>query len=224
MPPQRDSCRVPFSPPPLPSRPCSLTFRYAVSFTLLPNIVTALVLFYGGKLVIAHELSGGDLVAFMLYQQSLSSAFNTVGDVWRGISQAVGAANQVFALMERTPQRRVGAGRTSRKADASDSGDRGGGGGGGGASANAASALTGRIELRNVSLRYPARPEIEVLSSFNLTINAGETVALVGASGGGKSSVIKLILNLYEPCAGRVLLDDIDVHDFDAPWLAQQVS
>lgn len=125
--------------------------------------------------------------------------------------------------MERTPHRRSGAGYTDRGAGSSGEGQRecvGSGGGG----VSAARALSGQIELRNVSLRYPARPEIEVLSSFNLTINAGETVALVGASGGGKSSVIKLILNLYEPCAGRVLLDGVDVHDFDAAWLAQQLS
>lgn len=173
---------------------------YAVSFTLFPNIVTALVLFYGGKLVIAGNLSGGALVAFMLYQQSLSSAFNTVGDVWQGISQAVGAANQVFALMDRVPKKKKDEGRTS------------------------STALSGRIELRSVSLRYPARPEIEVLSSFSLVIEPGETVALVGASGGGKSSVIKLILNLYEPSAGRVLLDGIDVHEFDPVWLSRQLS
>ena len=69
----------------------------------------------------------------------------------------------------------------------------------------------GQISLENVELHYPARPQRRVLNGLSLEIPPGSVVALVGSSGGGKSSVMSLIQHLYEPSAGRVLLDGKEV-------------
>lgn len=82
----------------------------------------------------------------------------------------------------------------------------------------------GEIELRNVELYYPARPQRRVLSGLSLKIEPGSVVALVGESGGGKSSIVSLIQHLYEPSSGQVLLDGYDVHDCAPAWLSRHVS
>jgi len=65
----------------------------------------------------------------------------------------------------------------------------------------------GTIELRGVEFSYPSRPDVLVLRNLNLRVSAGESMALVGQSGSGKSSVISLILRFYDPTAGKVLID-----------------
>jgi ABC-type methionine transport system ATPase subunit len=81
------------------------------------------------------------------------------------------------------------------------------------------SGVTGVLELRDVHFRYPSRPEVPVLSGLSLTLAPGRVVALVGLSGGGKSSVIKLIQRHYEPEAGAVLLDGRPLGAYDHEWL-----
>src|SRR5690606_28729166 len=82
----------------------------------------------------------------------------------------------------------------------------------------------GTIELRNVCFRYPTRPTIQVLNNFNLKVDQGQIVALVGESGGGKSSVIKLILHHYEPDSGQVLVSGKPVGDYDQQILRRRMS
>jgi len=78
--------------------------------------------------------------------------------------------------------------------------------------------------LENVDLTYPARPTRQVLKGLSLKIEPGSVVALVGESGGGKSTVVSLIQHLYEQSAGRVMLDGIDVHELAPAWLSKNVS
>jgi len=82
----------------------------------------------------------------------------------------------------------------------------------------------GEIELRDVELYYPARPQRRVLSGLSLKIEPGSVVALVGESGGGKSSIVSLIQHLYEPSSGLVLLDGYKIHDLAPAWLSRHVS
>eukprot|EP00123_Amoebidium_parasiticum_P012893 comp21636_c0_seq1/m.30395 comp21636_c0_seq1/g.30395 ORF comp21636_c0_seq1/g.30395 comp21636_c0_seq1/m.30395 type:complete len:772 (-) comp21636_c0_seq1:303-2618(-) len=173
---------------------------YSMGFTLLPNLVTALVLFYGGKLVIAKEMSGGGLVSFMLYQQSLSGAFNNVADVFTGMAEALGAADKVFQMINRE---------TQISSDGVYKGD---------------VTFKGQISLENVTFRYPARPEVTVLDGLNLAIYPGEVVALVGPSGGGKSSIVNLIERFYEPDIGRVAIDNVDVGEYDHNFLHSKIA
>lgn len=80
-------------------------------------------------------------------------------------------------------------------------------------------AFEGSLQLVDVAFRYPTRPEVPVLEGFSLTLQPGQVVALVGPSGGGKSSIVKLIQRLYEPDSGAVLLDGVPLAAYDHEWL-----
>ncbi|KUF91775.1 hypothetical protein AM588_10010238 [Phytophthora nicotianae] len=84
--------------------------------------------------------------------------------------------------------------------------------------------VEGRLEFRDISFRYPTRPEINVLKHYNLTIEAGQTVAFCGPSGGGKSTIISLIERFYDPVAGEVLLDGHNIKDLNLGWLRSQIG
>ena len=83
--------------------------------------------------------------------------------------------------------------------------------------------IAGNITLDQVELYYPARPKRRVLNGLSLEIKAGQIVALVGKSGGGKSSLMSLIQHLYEPSAGRVMLDGHEVYQLAPELLSQAV-
>lgn len=82
----------------------------------------------------------------------------------------------------------------------------------------------GSIELRNVDFCYPTRPEVLVLSNFSLKVNGGQTVAVVGVSGSGKSTIISLIERFYDPVAGQVLLDGRDLQGYNLRWLRSHMG
>lgn len=84
--------------------------------------------------------------------------------------------------------------------------------------------VKGEIELQDVYFRYPARPEVQIFSGFSLSIPSGNTVALVGQSGSGKSTVIGLVERFYDPEAGKVLLDGVDLKKVKLSWLRQQLG
>ncbi|KAL3523776.1 hypothetical protein ACH5RR_016610 [Cinchona calisaya] len=82
----------------------------------------------------------------------------------------------------------------------------------------------GSIELKNVDFSYPTRPEVLVLSNFSLKVNGGQTVAVVGVSGSGKSTIISLIERFYDPVAGQVLLDSRDLKLYNLRWLRNHLG
>ncbi|RLN55788.1 hypothetical protein BBJ29_005938 [Phytophthora kernoviae] len=84
--------------------------------------------------------------------------------------------------------------------------------------------VTGKIQIDGVSFAYPSRPEVKVCSNYSLTIEAGETVALVGPSGSGKSTIVSLLERFYDPLSGTVSLDGADVRTLNVKWLRSQVG
>ncbi|XVF21986.1 hypothetical protein REPUB_Repub12eG0135800 [Reevesia pubescens] len=84
--------------------------------------------------------------------------------------------------------------------------------------------VKGDIELRNVSFKYPLRPDIQILQDLSLSIHAGKTVALVGESGSGKSTVISLLQRFYDPDSGRITLDGVEIQKLQLKWLRQQMG
>lgn len=82
----------------------------------------------------------------------------------------------------------------------------------------------GSIELKNVDFSYPTRPEILVLSNFSLRVNGGQTIAVVGVSGSGKSTIISLIQRFYDPVAGQILLDGRDLKSYNLRWLRNHLG
>lgn len=173
---------------------------YMVNNTFLSAAVVAGVLYYGGTLVLHNAMSAGSLVSFMLYQQSLSAAFQSLGDVFSALSAAVGAADKVIELINRKPEFvETGVEKPDRD-------------------------LTGDIEFRNISFSYPARPNSMILENFSLKIRPGEIIALVGPSGGGKSSIVKLLERQYLPNSGSILIDGRDIGQYDKKWLKRRMA
>jgi ATP-binding cassette subfamily B (MDR/TAP) protein 9 len=200
---------------------------YCTCVTSLPQLVTALVLFYGGLLVRNGDMTSGQLVSFLLYLQSLSDAFGSIGYIFSSLTQAVGAADKVFELMNRTPRltppaespdacsRTIPRGIMGIEAKKTASQRNGG---------ISPENCRGEVTLNDVELYYPARPQRCVLRGMSLTAKPGQVVALVGPSGSGKSSVMSLIQHLYEPSAGEVLVDGQKVHDLSPQWLSRNIS
>merc|ERR1719460_3506190 len=172
---------------------------YASLTIFCPNAAMLATLAYGVSLSLDGKIRGDDLYSFILYQQTLGSAFQYLGDIYSGISAALGAADKVFELINREPEMRITG--TLRPTD-----------------------FKGRIDLENVSFRYPSRADTVVLDNFTLRINPGEVVALVGPSGSGKSSIIKLVERLYDPEKGQVSLDGTNICDYDRKWVASNMA
>ncbi|KAL1914615.1 uncharacterized protein VTP21DRAFT_8146 [Calcarisporiella thermophila] len=86
------------------------------------------------------------------------------------------------------------------------------------------STCQGEITFCNVHFSYPSRPGISALSGIELSIPSGRTVALVGASGGGKSTITHLIQRFYDPTSGNILLDGVDLRELDVTWLRRQIG
>lgn len=173
---------------------------YMLINTFLSAAVVAGALFYGGTLVLNGLMSAGALVSFMLYQQSLTAAFQSLGDVFSALSAAVGAADKVIELIYREPAFEE----TGTEQPGQD--------------------LTGSIEMRNITFSYPARPNIRILHNFSLLIHPGEVVALVGPSGGGKSSIVKLLERQYLPTSGSILFDGRDIGMYEKRWLRRKIG
>jgi ABC transporter fused permease/ATP-binding protein len=162
-------------------------------------VAMAVVLGYGGTLVAKGALTAGALTAFLVYTLLIALSFGALAELWAETMKGLGAAERVFELMDRVPGMPLSGGR-------------------------APAACEGRIELEGVHFSYPTRPDMAVLAGVDLVIAPGEVVALVGASGAGKSTVAALIGRLYDPGAGRILLDGQDLRELDPAWLRAQIG
>ena len=200
---------------------------YATFYQALPQLVTAIVLFYGGLLVMTDgqdHITSGQLVSFLLYLTSLSDAFNSIGYIFASLSQAVGAADKVFELIHRKPKRtEASTPAPAHNNNTSNSeiskriqkfrlaGDR-------------PTECRGEVNFDKVTMYYPSRPQRLILNEMNLRVPPGAVAALVGPSGGGKSSIVSLVQNLYETSGGSVTLDGTHLSDISPEWLTRQVA
>ena len=171
---------------------------YSAVVTALPLLVTALCLWYGGELIAGGSMSGGTLISFAFYQMSLSDAINTMGWVFSGMMDALGASEKVIEYIDRVPRSKP-------------------------SGAYAPKTLRGVLEFKNVKFSYPSRPHAKVLDGVSFTVNPGEIVALVGESGGGKSSCMSLIERFYDLSGGSITLDGVDINEYDHHFYHQAV-
>ncbi|KAF6264784.1 P-loop containing nucleoside triphosphate hydrolase protein [Scenedesmus sp. NREL 46B-D3] len=159
------------------------------------------VLWYGSVLVLQGHMSLGDLNAYMLYAIFVSGSAGGIAGTAASLVAAVGAGRRVFQLMDRTPQ--LPPSGTLRPTGSPDG---------------------AALEFKNVHFAYPSRPDSWVLSGFSLTISPGQSVALVGSSGGGKSTVVRLVQRFYDPQHGTLTLDGVDLRSVDRTFLHQTVA
>ncbi|MCX5393369.1 ABC transporter ATP-binding protein [Streptomyces sp. NBC_00094] len=165
------------------------TFFPFVEF--LGTLSTAAVLAVGVGQVRSGELTAGTLIAFLLYVELFFSPIQQLSQVFDGYQQAVVGMSRLRALM-RTPVATPPAAAPRR-----------------------VTSLRGEIEFDDVSFHYAGGRERDVLHGVRLRVAPGETVALVGTTGAGKSTVVKLLARFYDPVAGTVRVDGHDLRDLD---------
>lgn len=150
-----------------------------------------IMLWIGGMDVIAGRISGGELAAFIFYSIIVGSAIGSVSEVLGDLQRAAGAAERTMELLEEPCQ--ICSPVNSRQLPE----------------------VVGNIVFEQVCFAYPSRPEMQVISDFSLTVQPGETLALVGLSGAGKSTLFDLLLRFYDVQSGNIKLEGVDIRDLD---------
>ncbi|CAH2058975.1 unnamed protein product [Thlaspi arvense] len=161
----------------------------------------ALLLWYGGYLVRHHLTNGGLAIATMFAVMIGGLALGQSAPSMAAFAKAKVAAAKIFRIIDHKPTIE----RNSESGVELDS-------------------VTGLVELKNVDFSYPSRPDVKILNNFCLSVPAGKTIALVGSSGSGKSTVVSLIERFYDPTSGQVLLDGNDLKTLKLKWLRQQIG
>ncbi|CUH84754.1 ABC transporter transmembrane domain-containing protein [Thalassovita mediterranea] len=148
------------------------------------------VLWIGANDVRNDTMSAGALVQFVIYSVMVAGAVGALSEIWGELQRAAGATERLVELLNAEDSVADPAAPVTLPAQ-----------------------VLGRITFDNVSFRYPTRPDTSALDQVNLDIAPGETVAFVGPSGAGKTTIIQTILRFYDPQQGRILLDGVDLKD-----------
>ena len=181
----------------------------------LGSVATAIALYAGGRTVIAPTIFGasmtiGVLSSFIAYSTNLFDPMQQLAGVFAEMQSAQASAERVISLLD-TPCdiedtkeviEKYGTGFEPKKENWEP--------------------ISGKVEFRNVSFRY--KEGETVLKDFNLTVNAGETIALVGETGAGKSTIVNLVCRFYEPTEGSILIDDTDYRERSQLWLQSRLG
>lgn len=173
---------------------------YFPYMNFLSGLAAALVLWYGGREVILGRLSLGGLVAFNALVMQLIGPLRMIGWLSNLYNRAATSGSRVFELLDTEPEIK-------------DSPD-----------AVEMPPIAGRVVFENVSFAYPTDPENLVLRDINLTAEPGQTIALLGATGSGKTSITNLVPRFYDPSAGRVTVDGIDIRTVTLNSLRRQIG
>ena len=179
-------------------------FLTALVITLVFGAIVT-VLWIGGKGVLAGRITGGDLSAFVFYSVVVAGAVGAISEIWADLQRAAGAAERLSELLAMTPEI-IGSCHPERSR---------------GIFATQQDPLTSlrsaqddmsiQVTFDHVSFHYPTRPDKQALYDFNLNVKAGQTVALVGPSGAGKTTLFQLLMRFYDPSSGIIRLNGIDI-------------
>jgi ATP-binding cassette subfamily B protein len=155
------------------------------------------VLWYGAKLYVSGTIDEGGLTTFMLLTLFVGGAAGSFAELYSQLQRMLGASQRVREIL-REPIEPEGGEATPR--------------------------LRGEVELDAIHFRYPSRPEVEVLRGISLRVRPGERVALVGASGAGKSTIVSLLLRYFDPESGTIRLDGRPASDYPLATLRGQMA
>ena len=159
------------------------------------------VLWIGVRDVYQGQMTIGQLVQFVIYAVMVAGSVGALSEIWGELQRAAGATERLTELLSADdpltdPATPVALPRP----------------------------VQGRIEFEDVGFHYPSRPDVSTLQGVSLTIAPGETVALVGPSGAGKTTIVQLILRFWDPCSGQVRLDGIDLRQMARADFRQAIA
>ncbi len=171
-----------------------MNLAFFIGFTAVSAVI-----WYGGRQVVLNELTIGELTQFLIYLFILAFSVGALGGLWGDLMAAVGAAKRVFDILDKKPEVALKEGRRLQN-------------------------VRGEIKFEDVKFSYPSRPDIEVLKKVKFTLKPGMTMALVGQSGSGKSSIASLLARMYDPQSGNIYLDGNNIKELEPNWLRQQIG
>lgn len=157
------------------------------------------LLYVGGGLVQSGAITLGELTSFLMYTAYAGSSLFGLSNFYSELMKGVGAASRLFELQDRLPTISPTKGEKVTSA-------------------------RGPIRFENVSFSYPTRPAVTIFKDLNFEIPQGSNVAIVGPSGGGKSTIASLLLRFYNPTEGRILIDGKDISGMNAKSLRRKIG
>jgi ATP-binding cassette subfamily B protein len=165
---------------------------------LMSALSIGTILWYGGSQVMAGKMTIGMLVAFLSYMRLFFQPMRELSQKYSIVQSALASAERIFQLLDSKETLPL--------------------------SATPLRPVSGKGEIEFREVRFGYAPEHPVLEHFSLKIPSGQTLAIVGATGSGKTTIINLLERFYDPDAGAILLDGIDLRDLDPNWLRSQVG
>ena len=171
-------------------------FSGLISFAGYGSIVA--VLWYGGHLLASGDMDFGELTSFMLYTFTVAFSLGALSGLYEDFAKAIGASDRVFELLERESEQPDGT--------------------------EVVKEPKGKLEFQDVVFSYPTRPDAQVLNGVSFLIEPNQVVALVGPSGGGKSTVAALISRFYDVQGGDIKLDGLSLSNINMDWLREHVA
>ena len=158
-----------------------------------------LVIWFGGNLVIEKEILIADLITFLTLTIFVGGSLSGLGELYAQLQRTIGASERILEILEEKSEVDLDAEIDVQK-------------------------ITGDISFENIDFAYPSRPDVEVLKGFNLQVAAGQKVALVGASGAGKSTIVQLLMKFYTLQSGKITIDGKDISDQNVTELRQNLA
>jgi ATP-binding cassette, subfamily B, bacterial len=172
-----------------------LANKYEFWETALTHLSTALVLGYGGYLTLENKLTPGDVVMFVTYLDRLYSPIDNLATLWISLQQNFVSISRAFKLTDRPEELRNG---------------------------KSLILTNGKIEFKDIQFSYT--PDRKILDTVSFTIEPGKMTALVGPSGAGKTTIIDLLLKLYQPDAGNIMIDGQNISTLDPASIRKQIG
>ena len=169
--------------------------------TMLVFAAVTCVLWLGARAVLAHEMTSGQLGQFLVYAGIVGASAAALTERWGEVQRAAGAMERLAELLAATPALRA----PERPA-------------------TLPPRVLGWVNFEHVRFAYPARPQTAALDDITLEVRPGQTVALVGPSGAGKSTTFQLLLRFYDPAAGRVRIDGVDLRELRPEDIRGQIG
>ncbi len=158
----------------------------------------AAVIWYGARLIHSGDMSMGDLTSFLMLTIFIGASIGSIADLYAQIQKAIGATEKLMEILDETPEEHT-EGEISHH-------------------------IKGSISFKELSFSYPNRVDVEVLKGINLSVAQGEQIALVGASGAGKSTITQLMMRFYQDYSGKLLIDDTEITSLPLTDLRKQIA